>query len=208
MTSSSANHDSSPTNAAARTADRWAISDLMHRYARGVDRCDWDGVRSCYHPYAVDDHGGYRGGPEGLIAWMVERHTRIVLSMHFLTNVLVEFSEPDVAFVETYSITVQRTSAADAVESLRMYSIPGLDRVSADSTVETEVRCRFVDVTTRRGGEWRILRRTVVYESMDYSVLRPTVFGPSFATGARTNADPLWRIRADSSSRLGTPDHK
>ncbi|MGH3756408.1 nuclear transport factor 2 family protein [Actinophytocola sp.] len=187
-----------------RGADRWAISDLMHRYARSVDRRDWDGVRGCYHPDAIDDHGGYRGDREGLIAWMVERHARIVLSMHFLTNVLVEFTEPDSAVVETYSITVQRTPAADAVQSLRMYSIPGLDRVSADSTVETRVRCRFVDVVTRRGGDWRVWRRTVVYESMDYTVLTPTDFGPSFATGSRTGTDPLWRIRAESSSRLGT----
>ena len=37
-----------------RLADRQAIEDTIARYARGVDRRDWDLVRSTYHPDATD----------------------------------------------------------------------------------------------------------------------------------------------------------
>ena len=34
------------------------IRDVLMRYARGVDRGEADLITSCYHPDAVDDHGG------------------------------------------------------------------------------------------------------------------------------------------------------
>ncbi|MEY3566868.1 MAG: hypothetical protein RLZ19_882, partial [Actinomycetota bacterium] len=37
------------------------IRDVVYRYARGVDRRDFDLVRSCYHPDATDDHGPFTG---------------------------------------------------------------------------------------------------------------------------------------------------
>ena len=43
---------------------------MLYRYCRGIDRCDYDLVRSCYHPDAIDDHGDYRGGIDGFIAYM------------------------------------------------------------------------------------------------------------------------------------------
>ncbi|MEI6002085.1 hypothetical protein H3V53_34635 [Paraburkholderia bengalensis] len=34
----------------------------MPRYCRGIDRIDWDLVRTCYHPDAFDEHGSSGGG--------------------------------------------------------------------------------------------------------------------------------------------------
>src|SRR5690606_8792984 len=49
-------------------AVRHAITTVLQDYARGVDDRDWDLVRRCYHPDAVDDHGVYRGDVEGFVA--------------------------------------------------------------------------------------------------------------------------------------------
>ena len=49
-----------------RLIDKDEIRDLISRYARGVDRADWDLVRDTYHPDATDDHGDYKGEWEGL----------------------------------------------------------------------------------------------------------------------------------------------
>jgi len=35
---------------------RNAITEVLYRYCRGVDRRDWELLRSCYHPEAQDDH--------------------------------------------------------------------------------------------------------------------------------------------------------
>ena len=45
-----------------RLLDRQAITECVHRYARGLDRRDTDLLRSAYHPDAVEDHGQYVGG--------------------------------------------------------------------------------------------------------------------------------------------------
>lgn len=49
--------------------DQSEIRDVHLRYCRGVDRCDWDLVRSCYYAEAIDEHGFYRGGIDGFIEW-------------------------------------------------------------------------------------------------------------------------------------------
>ena len=43
------------------------IGDVIYRYARGIDRLDFDLVRSCYHPDAVDDHGAFKGNVDEFI---------------------------------------------------------------------------------------------------------------------------------------------
>jgi hypothetical protein len=63
-----------------------AIQDVLYRYARGVDRRDWELVRSVYHPDATDDHGGYRGGVDGLLDYLRARHEHIEQSLHVITN--------------------------------------------------------------------------------------------------------------------------
>jgi hypothetical protein len=47
---------------------RQEIADVIYRYARGIDRLDFDLVRACYHPDAFDDHGSFAGSVEDFIA--------------------------------------------------------------------------------------------------------------------------------------------
>jgi hypothetical protein len=44
-----------------RLLDKQDIYETLCRYARGVDRGDWDLVRSTYHEDAYDSHGDYQG---------------------------------------------------------------------------------------------------------------------------------------------------
>lgn len=58
------------------------ITDVLQRYCRGVDRRDFDLVRSTYHTDATDCHGPYNGNVDGLIQWMTRRHEGVAQSMH------------------------------------------------------------------------------------------------------------------------------
>ena len=93
------------TPALRRLIDKDEIRDAICRYARGVDRGDWDLVRTGYHPDAYDAHGDYRGGIDGFIAWLDERFAGVDNSMHFLGQSLIEFKGPDLALVETYFVS-------------------------------------------------------------------------------------------------------
>ena len=41
--------------------DKQEIEEVVLRYCRGIDRRDFDLVRSCYHPDARDRHGSFDG---------------------------------------------------------------------------------------------------------------------------------------------------
>ena len=130
--------------------DRELIRDLVQRYARGVDRRDFDLVRSCYHPDAIDEHGPYRGGVDGFIEFLSEQLARWSVTQHVIGNSLIEF-EGDRAHVETYAVAYHRT-----------LSTPG--RPVRDLTAG----CRYVDVMEKRDDRWGIVHRVVV---MDWSRL-------------------------------------
>ena len=144
-----------------RLTDRMAIQDCLFRYVRGVDRKDWELVRSAYHPDAYDDHGNYKGGIDGFIESLITRHATIEQSMHVVGNIVIEFDGPDGALLEAYFITHQRLSpAAGDARSAYLRGAP----IGPDEAVETEVVGRYVDRMTRRDGAWRIAHRTVVFE--------------------------------------------
>jgi hypothetical protein len=144
-----------------RLRDRHEIQECLYRYIRGVDRKNWDLVRSAYHTDAHDDHGNYKGGIDGFIESLVKRHATIEQSMHVVGNMWIEFDGPDGALVETYFVTYQRHSpeAGDA----RLAYLRGKP-IAADQAVETEVVGRYADRMTRKDGAWRIANRTVVFE--------------------------------------------
>lgn len=147
------------------------ITELLYRYARGVDRADWDLVRSCYHDDATDDHGVVRGSPEEFIAVVRQALGSMTATMHTIGNVLIEV-DGDAAASEAYAVCWHR--------------FPAEDGGRRDMTVGV----RYVDRMERREGEWRIARRTVVWE---WSRLDPVAeefpTGGDFVWGRRDRSD-------------------
>ncbi len=184
---------------AQRAQDRQDIQDCLFRYVRGVDRKNWDLVRSAYHADAYDDHGNYKGGIDGFIESLIRRHATIEQSMHVVGNIVVEFDGPDGALVEAYFITHQRLSpdAGDA----RLAYLRGA-AIAPDMAVETEVVGRYVDRMTRKDGAWRIAKRTVVFEVLRGSPA-PAGGGLSskWALSRRDGNDPIEVARRE----LGLP---
>ncbi|MGH8875608.1 MAG: nuclear transport factor 2 family protein, partial [Acidimicrobiia bacterium] len=147
------------------------ITELLYRYARGVDRADWDLVRSSHHDDALDDHGVVRGSPEEFIAVVRQALGPMTATMHTIGNVLIEV-DGDVAASEAYAVCSHRFPAEDG------------------GVRDMTVGIRYVDRMERRAGQWRIARRTVVWE---WSRLDPVAeefpSGPAFVWGRRDRGD-------------------
>ncbi len=47
-----------------------AIQRVLTSYSRGVDRFDFETVRSCYWPDGTDDHGSFVGGVDEFIPFV------------------------------------------------------------------------------------------------------------------------------------------
>jgi len=152
-----------------RLTARAAITDALARFARGIDRRDWQLARSAYHADAFDDHGDYKGDVDGLLANIERRHASIAHSFHFLGNCLIEFVDDVTAIVETYVIVVQ--SRAD------------------DADLVDQSASRYVDRFERRSGDWRIVHRTVVPE-VGWQLRSQAIHG-NWAVSRRDGSDPI-----------------
>ena len=121
------------------------IADVIYRYARGIDRMDFDLVRTCYHPDAYDDHGRFQGDIDAFIAFVEEFLPRYVVTQHFMGNMLVEV-EGDTARAETYAVAYHRQEMGDGSGKDDVFGI------------------RYVDRFEKRHGEWKIAHRVVASE--------------------------------------------
>ena len=178
-----------------RLADRAQIQDAMYRWCRAVDRLDVEGIRGVFHPDAIDYHGPFVGGVDALIAWLTNRHRGIPFSMHLVSNILIEFAGPDSALVETYIFATLRYSAEGKAA---LAAFTGGVAGGEGSTTDSFSWARYIDRFERRGGEWRIARRTVAFDSSLMTDVPPDApaFDPSWAIGRRDRDDPIYKERA------------
>lgn len=153
--------------------DRQAISDCIHRFARGLDRHDDELVASAYHEGALDHHGDFLGTPAEFIPWANELHAAgWVAHQHHLTTHTVEL-DGDSAHAETYCIgTFLRRDG-------KVVDIGG---------------GRYIDRLERRGGEWRIVAREAVIEWACAADAAASSFGFGVSRdGAWDRNDPSYR---------------
>jgi hypothetical protein len=153
-----------PTHELQRLVDEAAIRKLLGTYCRGIDRREPDIVRSVFHPDAYDDHGVYRGDVDGFIEFFNRRHEFITMSMHHIGNILIDFESAERAVVETYCFVCQRYSPGG--QEVRKAMGGGDQSASAELPMEMLMWVRYVDIVTKRDGEWRIAARKTVWDAM------------------------------------------
>ncbi len=91
-----------------------AVTQVLFRYARGIDRMDADLTLACFEPDALIHYGGkFRGTPQGFVDWLWPLHAGMVGHVHSISNVLVE-EEPVVAS-EAYVTVMLRMNDGDEV---------------------------------------------------------------------------------------------
>ena len=170
-----------------RLADRFAILDVQLRWCRAIDRLDFASMAEVFHPDAFDDHGAYKGDIPGLIDWLQVRHRNIVFCMHQMTNVLVEFADDDNALVEAYLTVTQRFAPGTAGDLLRSVAATAGD----DAFVDVVSRSRYIDRVQRRGGQWKVHRRTFVQDWKQVLVLAAQPTTIPGALGGKRNLDDI-----------------
>jgi len=122
------------------------ITDVVYRYARGIDRMDFELVRSCYHPDAYDDHGSFKGSVDEFIDMAKDFMPRWTATMHFMGNVLVDEIDGDCARAETYAVAYHRREFPNKEGKDDIFGI------------------RYVDRFEKRDERWLIAHRVVATE--------------------------------------------
>lgn len=164
--------------------DKQQIHETLMRYCRGVDRADRDLVRSCFHPDAFDDHGYYSVSGDEIGDLIVSKVREFsVASMHFIGNELVEL-HGDVAHSEAYFVAWLVVPIEDQRDAIRVRA------------------GRYIDVFERRGGRWKIARRTVVdeWDRID-PVLERTPGREFFHRGRRGPEDLIYQLQRSAGAK-------
>lgn len=126
------------------SADHLAITQLLARYCRGIDRRDRTLLESVYWPEAMDNHTTFVGTAAGFIDWAMERLPLMAGTMHMLGQSSIAI-EGNRAGGETY---FQAFHTFDTDQGQRMDVAAG----------------RYVDRLEKRGEEWRIIDRVVLID--------------------------------------------
>lgn len=164
----------------AELLDREAIRDCLYRYCRGIDRADEAALRSAYWPDAYDRHGAYSGPAEGFIQFALGVFKTGPRNIHQVTNILIEFTGPGEAAVESYFTALQR--APDREGTVRQVLLCG----------------RYCDRFQKRGEEWRVADRTVVYDWVEEqdppAAGEAERFGLRQPIGSQRPSDPIYAL--------------
>jgi SnoaL-like domain len=124
-----------------------AIQRVLTSYSRGVDRFDFETVRSCYWPDGTDDHGSFVGGVDEFISFVQKSLNRFERTAHFLGNMQVDVDlGRGVARSETYAIAFHRYPDAEG------------------NPTDMWAGLRYVDRFERRDDQWRIRKRVCAYD--------------------------------------------
>ena len=138
--------------------DKQRLHDNMALYCRAMDRKDLATMKSTFWPEATDNHGSFVGLAHDFCEWTYEnqKHHKH-RSHHYITNVLSEV-DGSTAHRESAVIYVMVRPAENRIELMGG---------------------RYRDFCEKRQGEWRVLRRTVVF---DYAQVFPSIadFGDVF----------------------------
>lgn len=128
-----------------RMLARDEIREVLARYARGVDRADGPLLKSCYHPDAIEEHGGnYTGNAFDYVDGAIARIRNMGKMQHLLGTSHIEF-DGDTAWVETYTWTFARFA-------------------TAGGSVDTFTGGRLIDRFEQRDGAWKIVHRRTVFD--------------------------------------------
>ena len=177
--------------------DREEIRAVVYRYCRGIDRMQFDLVRSCYHPDATDDHGDFVGGVGDFVDYVTGLLPSFQSTSHFVGNMLIELDwagNRHQARVETYCVANHRRRAVG-------------DRPANDFVVGL----RYVDDFERRDGQWAIRTRVCVTDwcRTDPIPVHGWVRPEHYVQPLRNANDPVFAddlrtVARDSAGPLGT----
>ncbi|MCG2840558.1 nuclear transport factor 2 family protein [Sandaracinobacter sp. RS1-74] len=119
---------------------RLAITDVLHRYARAMDRMDAPLALSCWHPGGTDDHAPlYSGTAAGFIEWLWPVHATLELTRHSISNVLIEVDGSRAATECYWQVTLRKKFGEDIWDSIS--------------------QGRYIDRFERIDGSWAINHR-------------------------------------------------
>jgi hypothetical protein len=124
--------------------ERDAIRECIVRLARGEDRRDATLITASYWPDSTTDYGVFVGSFDKYLEWVVPGSPAIPVTQHILGQTIIDL-KGNVANAETHVTSYHRINMGTEER-------------------DTVIGGRYLDRLEKRGGEWRIAQRTMLYD--------------------------------------------
>jgi SnoaL-like domain len=148
--------------------DRQAITDLIYRYCRSMDRIDRQLGYSIWHDDGLADYGQtYIGSGRGFVDVACNMHAAMSAHSHQITNIIIDLVG-DKAGSESYVTAVLRY-------------------LDGGQLVQATIRARYIDQWSHRNGRWGIDKRIYVRDFDDVQ----KVGEAKFTAGGKRNREDV-----------------
>lgn len=153
--------------------DHQAITDLIYRYCRSVDRLDIPLGHSVWHEDGIADYGEavYQGNGPGVIDHVCAQHLHTLHHSHQVSNIIIELYG-DRAASESYVTASLRVRRGEQLKQMTVWG-------------------RYVDRWSRRDGRWGLDKRLSI---RDFDEVRDVVALYDHGVGRRDRSDPSYAV--------------
>jgi hypothetical protein len=157
-------------------ADRQAITDLIYRYCRSVDRLDIPLGHSIWHQDGYADYGAavYQGNGRGVIDHICAQHRHTLHHSHQVSNIIIDL-DGDRAGSESYVTASLRVRRGEQLKHMMVWG-------------------RYIDQWSRRDGRWGLDKRISI---RDFDEVRDVTAMYEHDTGRRDRSDPSYSVLRD-----------
>lgn len=124
--------------------DRDRVRECIARLARGEDRRNGEMIKASYWPDSRTDYGVFEGSFDDYYAWVIPGSEAIKNTQHVLGQTVVEL-DGGTARAETHVISYHRVDMGTEER-------------------DTCIGGRYLDRLEKRGDEWRIAHRMMLYD--------------------------------------------
>ena len=149
-----------------------AITEVLYRYCRSLDRFDREMALACWHPGGTADYGPdiHQGTGESFVEWVWQIHEELFgAHSHQITNILIEVDGT--------------TAVSEAYVTVAMRMRDGQDVID---------RGRYLDRWEERDGRWAITARRFVSDLSGASTAAAPI--PLTGPATRDRSDPSWAL--------------
>jgi hypothetical protein len=153
--------------------DRQAITDLIYRYCRSVDRLDIPLGHSIWHEDGHADYGAavYQGNGRGVIDHICAQHRHTLHHSHQVSNIIIDL-DGDRAGSESYVTASLRVRRGEQLKHMTVWG-------------------RYIDQWSRRDGRWGLDKRISI---RDFDEVRDVTAMYEHDTGRRDRSDPSYSV--------------
>lgn len=173
-----------------KAEDYEAIRQVVAAYAHAIDRCRWDMMAKVFHEDADYGFGPVGGSWRDFVPQAQAIIEPCLATQHHLGQSLIRFDGADAADTETYFSAMHTIPAGYPVTDV----FP--DKGKIYSAV---IAGRYVDRFEKRDGEWRIAKRTGLYDWREFREVEGVDLSelPKGAGGYRDDRDPSAAVAQD-----------